>query len=92
MGQRSGWGVLQAMTTNPFLRLTRQQRDTFRLLHECGWLYKAAAERRGVPEATIRTTVHRARLRANVGSRSELAYWMGVADMDIRSVSHTRSI
>lgn len=61
-------------------RLTPGQLRTLRVLHQSGWLYKEAAARLGVPNATVRTTVHRAVLRAGVSDRAQLAYSMGVSD------------
>lgn len=69
-----------ATAPNPLERLTRGQLRTLRALHESGWLYKAAAAHLGVPEATLRTTVHRAVERAGVEDRSVLAYWLGRYD------------
>lgn len=50
------------------------------MLHDNGWLYKRAAEALGMPESTVRTTVHRAVARAGVSDRADLAYWLGVED------------
>ena len=61
-------------------RLTPGQLRALRILHLSGWLYKEAAARLGVPEATVRTTIHRAVLRAGVSDRAELAYALGAAD------------
>jgi hypothetical protein len=61
-------------------RLTAGQLRALRVLHQSGWLYKEAAFRLGVPEATVRTTVHRALLRAGATDRAQLAYSMGAAD------------
>lgn len=65
---------------SPLDRLTPTQRRVLRALHESGWLYKRASAQLGVPESTLRTTVHRAVARAGVSDRAELAYWLGVDD------------
>ena len=68
------------MAANPLHQLTIGQRHALRVLRDCGWNYKEAAERLTVPEATVRSIVHRAVARARVPDRSELAYWLGRED------------
>jgi Sigma-70, region 4 len=65
------------------LGLTPSQLQTLRVLHQSGWLYKEAAFRLGVPESTVRTTVHRALVRARARDRSELAYALGAFDEQV---------
>lgn len=72
--------MIVPVPANPLFRLTRGQRRTLRTLHECGWLYKAAAERLNLPVETVRTTVFRAVRQAGVKDRAELAYWLGRED------------
>lgn len=71
-------------------RLTPSQLVALRILHQSGWLYKEAAARLGVPEATVRTTIHRAVLRAGASHRAELAYALGAADQ--RRWQHIRTV
>lgn len=71
---------MNVMTENPWHKLTIGQRHVLRTLLQARWNYKTAAERLQVPEATVRTTVHRAIARAKVEDRSDLAYWMGRED------------
>ena len=65
--------------------LTPGQLRVLRVLHESRWLYKEAAFRLGVPESTVRTSVHRALVRSAVHDRAELAYALGAADEQRRS-------
>lgn len=80
------------VTASPLLQLTRQQRDTLRILRESGWLYKRAAKRLNVPEATIRTRVHNMLRRTQLPDRAELAYWLAVEDVDAGKPIDIRSL
>ena len=66
--------------STPLDLLTARQLRILRVLSESGWLYKVAADRLGMPEATVRTTIHRAARRAGMSARTDLAYWLGVQD------------
>ncbi|MEA2678043.1 MAG: hypothetical protein QOJ81_2184 [Chloroflexota bacterium] len=79
--------------TSPLAALTLQQLETLRVLRESGWLYKKAAVKLHVPEATVRSRVHQMLKRSGLPDRAELAYWLAASDaqagklMDIRSIS-----
>lgn len=61
---------------NPLDRATRRQMHTLRVLRESGWLYKVAAQRLGIPEATVRTRIHHLVRRCDLPNRAEAAYWL----------------
>lgn len=77
--------------TSPLSALTDQQRRTLNILRECGWLYKKAAARLKVPEATVRSRVHMMLRRADLPDRAELAYWMALEDATTGQIRHIRS-
>lgn len=59
----------------PSGRITRTHADTIRAYLACGSV-KAAAERLGVPEATVRSRLHAARRRSGLPTLAHLAYWI----------------
>ena len=73
-------GEVGVTGASPLRHLTSSQIRVLRVLHAEGWLYKQAAVRLGMPETTLRTTIHRAVVRAGVSDRAELAYWLGRHD------------
>src|SRR4051794_16494482 len=72
--------VMRGVDSDLLALLTPGQLHTLAVLHESRWLYKEAAYRLGVPESTVRTTVHRSLRRAGMTDRAELAYALGIAD------------
>jgi hypothetical protein len=79
-GDYSSAASIVAVREDLLERLTPGQAHALRILHQSGWLYKEAAARLGVPEASVRTTIHRAVLRAGASDRAQLAYALGAAD------------
>lgn len=73
------------MPDSPLHQLTRGQLRILRALHDAGWRYAIAAERLGMPEGSVRTSVSRAIARAGVEDRAALAYWLGREDERGRS-------
>jgi DNA-binding NarL/FixJ family response regulator len=68
------------VTDNPLSEATLLQRETLMVLRASGWLYKEAAARLGVPEATVRTRIHQLLRRTRLPDRAEAAYWLGRLD------------
>lgn len=68
------------MTENPLHRLTTGQRQTLRVVFECGWNYAEAAYRLQRSEESVRKVIARAVRRARVPSSHHLTYWLRAED------------
>ncbi len=58
--------------------LNDQDRATLRALVEVGWDEPAAATALGIPPATVRSRLHRARSRAGCKTTADLAFAYGL--------------
>ena len=69
------------MSDNPLHQLTPAQRRTLRVIRDCRWNYKQAAQVLEVAVPSVRTAVHRAMKDAGVEDRAELGYLLCAEDV-----------
>ena len=74
--------MIAAPPSNPLARASEQQLETLRELRRAGWLYKRAAARLGVPEATVRTRIFRLLAATGLPDRAEAAYQLALLDAE----------